>query len=112
MKPTVHFLSPLIFIAAGLCAFTVNAAGRDTNLQVLPETDYRKPLEEVVVSAQAPVNQRERLPDWRMERTTIDVAPPSTRLQWLPAYKETPESVKARSQSDEKPLFKIFEKKF
>jgi hypothetical protein len=102
----------LIFIAALLLGSAANAAGRDSNLQVLPESDYRKPLEEVVVSAQAPVNQRERLPDWRMERTTVDVAPPSTRLQWLPAYKETPESVKARSQSDEKPLFKIFEKKF
>lgn len=102
----------LFFIAGLALAVNTNAAGRDNNLQVLPDTDYRKPLEEVVVSAKAPVNQRERLPDWRMERSTVDVTPPATRLQWLPAYKETPESVKARSQSDEKPLFKIFEKKF
>ena len=112
MKRTVHFLSPLAFILTSLCALTVNAAGREDNLKVLPDTDYRKPLEEVVVSAQAPTAQRQSLPDWRMERSTVDVAPPATRLQWFPAYKETPESIKARSQSDEKPLFKIFEKKF
>lgn len=96
----------LFFIAILAITCNTHAAGRDNNLQILPEKDYRKPLQEVVVTARSPA-------DWSQERRSIEIAAPGTRLQWLPPFnKDSAESIKPRSQSEEKPLFKIFEKKF
>lgn len=104
MKITIKFF--LLISTAMLLANPAFSAGRSDNLKVLSDKEYRSSLEEIVVTAQT----QRRNPE--LDRT-INIEPSPTRLQWLPKFDHnSPESIKPRSESDEKSLIKIFEKKF
>jgi hypothetical protein len=98
----VFLLLTSVLLVTGSCF----AAGRNDNLKVLSDKDYRKSLEEIVVTAR---------PEQRSTQTDrkINLEPSPTRLQWLPQFdKNSAESIQPRSESEEKPLIKLFEKKF
>lgn len=83
---------------------------------MLPASEYRKPLDEIIVEAQKPYWQGESAPRW--DRPKVDVPKPDdaskSRLQWAPAYTrdERDDYTEARDQVNPKPRAKIFELKF
>lgn len=83
---------------------------------MLPATEYRKPLDEIIVEAQKPYWQNEAQPRW--DRSKVNAPKPDeaskSRLQWAPAYTrdERDEYTEPRDQVNPKPRTKIFEVKF
>lgn len=83
---------------------------------ILPASEYRKPLDEVIVEGQRPYWQGDAAPRW--DRAKVDAPKPDdaskSRLQWAPEYTrdERDDYAEPRDQVNPKPRAKIFELKF
>lgn len=83
---------------------------------MLPASEYRKPLDEIIVEGQKPYWQGEAAPRW--DRSKVEAPKPDeankSRLQWAPDYTrdERDDYMEPRDQVNPKPRAKIFELKF
>lgn len=113
----------IALFTSAVCATLIGASvctaeqKQKTETAVLPSSEYRKPLDEIVVEGQKPYwQQGEEQPRW--DRSKVD-APKldetnKSRLQWAPNYTrdERDDYNEPRDQLDPKPRAKIFELKF
>lgn len=116
MKKSIALIASLIGVV--LCGGRVLAAEQKQrpDVPVLPASEYRTPLEEIIVRGRSPYWQREEAPRWDKPKVEAPVpgAAPAGRLQWTPPYTrdERDDYDKVRDQLNPQPRTKLFELKF
>jgi hypothetical protein len=109
-----------LYLAAGvalICAMPCVAQQKSRpETAVLPASEYRTPLDEIIVEGKKPYWQGEATPRFdrpKVEAPKVDEVNKS-RLQWAPGYKhdERDDYAEPRDPLEQKPRAKIFELKF
>lgn len=116
MKKSIALFSAVLSVV--LASVTAGAAEQKQKSEptLLPASEYRTPLQEVIVEGKAPYWQSEAAPRWdraKTEAPKID-QPATGRLQLAPRYlrEERDDYNEPRDQLNPKARTKLFELKF
>ncbi len=116
MKKSTALFTSVACVALISASWSVAEPISRPETAILPSSEYRKSLDEIIVEGQRPYWQGDEAPRW--DRPKVDVPKPEdankSRLQWAPGYTrdERDDYDETRDQLNPKPRAKIFELKF
>lgn len=106
---------PRLLLPCLLVTLATSALARDDGVELLDESEYRRPLEEVVIRADKP--RWDNTPPAAPNVDPRDIeftSAAQSGVEWLPKYtaEERDDYQGVRDRTNEKPLIKLFEFKF
>lgn len=97
-----------------LLLFPLALVANERSTPLLDESEYRTPLEEVVVTGQVPEWRKPEEKQWRPDVFELPEQDQPSRILWFPEYlvDERDTANESNSINDEKATWKIFQWRF